>query len=87
MLNINTGGTVSIGASNNMFTGGINMDAGTLQTTGVASLANAITFGAGGGTFDTGGDLDLTGITQDRRPDEDRKPRSSPEWREHLYAA
>ncbi len=53
---------MSIGASNNMFTGGINMDAGTLQTTGVASLGNAITLGAGGGTFDTGGDLDLTGI-------------------------
>ena len=61
VLNIDGGGTVSIGDSNDMMTGGIVMDAGTLKTTGVATLANPITLNAGGGTFNTGGDLTLNG--------------------------
>ena len=57
VLDINNGGTVAMGDLNDMFTGGINMDAGTLQTTGAATVTNDVTLGAGGGTFDTGGDL------------------------------
>jgi len=62
VLNIGSGGTVAIGASNNMFTGGVSMAGGTLQTTGAATLANAFTLGTGGGTFDVGAATTLNGI-------------------------
>src|SRR5438270_804252 len=60
VLNLN-GGVVAIGASNNMFTGGLSFNGGTLQTTGAASLANAVTLGAGGGTVQTDAATTLSG--------------------------
>ena len=59
VLNLN-GGTVSIASANNMFNGGLTFDGGTLQSTNVMALTNAITLNAGGGIFDTGADLTLS---------------------------
>ena len=61
VLNINGGGMVAVGASNNMFTGGIAMDSGTLQTTGAATLTNVITLGAGGGAVQSDAATTLSG--------------------------
>jgi autotransporter-associated beta strand protein len=60
-LSIGTGGTVSVGATNNMVTGDIAVDGGTLQTTGAASLNNAIALGADGATLNTGAATTLSG--------------------------
>lgn len=61
VLAVNDGGTVSIGDDDDMFTGDVVLDAGTLQTTGAVTLANAFTLDAGGGTFDTGAATTLSG--------------------------
>ena len=55
-------GAISIGAASNIGTGPFVFDGGTLQTTGVLSLANLITLNAGGGTFLTDADTTLTGV-------------------------
>lgn len=55
-------GAFSIGAASNIGTGPFVFDGGTLQTTGVLSLANLITLNAGGGTFLTDADTTLTGV-------------------------
>ena len=55
-------GAISIGSDTNIGTGPLVFDGGTLQTTGVLSLANLITLNAGGGTFQTDADTTLTGV-------------------------
>jgi outer membrane autotransporter protein len=61
VISITNGGTVSIGATNNMFTGGITLDGGTIQTTGPLSLDNPFTLNSAGGTFETDADTTLNG--------------------------
>ena len=55
-------GAISIGSDTNIGIGPLVFDGGTLQTTGVLTLANLVTLNAGGGTFQTDADTTLTGV-------------------------
>ena len=85
VLNITGGGTVSIGAGNNMFTGGIVFDNGTLATTGALRLRNLITLECGRGTVQAGTATTLSGVISGRRADKDRHVGPDPLGCEHLH--
>ncbi|RST51865.1 autotransporter-associated beta strand repeat-containing protein [Variovorax sp. MHTC-1] len=57
------GGTVAVSGDANLghASGALSLDGGTLQSTAALTSARAVTLNAGGGTFQTTGDLTLTG--------------------------
>ena len=56
------GGTVAIGAANNLPTGGLLFNSGTLQTTGALTIGNAITLNPVGGTVQTDAATTISGV-------------------------